>query len=107
MVKAAKASPAGKRKSSRGTKAPARFRPGSADMPVELLEMIRDVAAAAAKKSSVPFESGAVTALEEALEPMLEALCEAATKHATKAGRESISELDLQAVSKTFLKNKK
>lgn len=84
--------------------APARYRPGSADMPVELLEMIRDVAHGAASKSSIPFEAGAVTALEEALEPMLEAMCAAASKHATKAGRESITVGDLQAVSKTFMK---
>ena len=92
------------RVSTRKKQTVARFRPASADIPSDLLEMIRDVACAAASKSSIPFESGAVTALEEALEPMLEALCAAATKHALKHGREAITEADLQAVSKTFMK---
>ena len=64
------------RQSERASKAPARFRPGaSADVPTELLDLIRDVASSAAARSDVPFEPSAVTALEEALEPMLEALC--------------------------------
>ena len=93
------------RRSERAQKAPARFRPASADVPGELLDMIRDVAATAATKSKVPFEASAVTALEEALEPMLEALCAAALKHAAAQGRDEISEADLKAVSKTFIKS--
>ena len=54
--------------------------------------MIHDVASSAAAKSSVPFDLGAVVALEEALEPMLEALCAAALTHAASMGRESIDE---------------
>ena len=52
------------RRSVRDSKAPSRFRPSS-DVPSELLEMIHTVASAAASKSKVPFEPGAVTALEE------------------------------------------
>ena len=64
------------------------------------------VAANAAKKSTVPFEAEAVVALEEALEPMLEALCAAALKHASSEGRTEIEEEDLRAVSKSFMKGK-
>ena len=70
------------RVSTRKKQTVARFRPASADIPSDLLEMIRDVACAAAAKSKVPFETSAVTALEEALEPCLEALCVAALAHA-------------------------
>ena len=91
------------RRSERAGKAPQRYRPASADVPSELLDMIRSVAASAAAKSSVPFEPDAVAALEECLEPMLEALCAQALVHAQKAGREEISEVDLQAVSKSFM----
>ena len=73
-------------------------------MPNEIVEMIRDVACAAAAKSAVPFEADAVVALEEALEPMLEALCAAALKHAEAKGRETITEEDLRAVSKDVVK---
>ena len=83
------------------------YRPGgNADVPNELLEMIHSVAESAAEKSSIPFEPAAVAALEESLEPMLEALCAAAHKHAEAAGREEITEADLKAVSKDFMKNK-
>ena len=95
------------RRSERANKAPARFRPSSADVPSELLDLIRSVAAAAAAKSSVPFEASAVAALEECLEPMLEALCAAALKHAKETGREEITEVDLKAVSKTFMEKAK
>ena len=95
-----------RRTSERASKAPTRFRPSSADVPSELLDLIRNVATAAASKSTVPFEPSAVTALEEALEPMLEALCEAAMKHAKAAGREEIEEADLKAVSKHFTAQK-
>lgn len=91
------------RRSARGTKMPERFRPSSADLPAELQSLIRESAQVAASKSKVPFESGAVVALEEALEPMLESLCEAALAHATKEGREEILEADLKAVSSRYM----
>ena len=95
------------RRSERTSTAPVRYRPGgNADVPNELLEMIHSVAESAAEKSSIPFEPAAVAALEESLEPMLEALCAAAHKHAEAAGREEITEADLKAVSKDFMKNK-
>ena len=94
------------RVSTRKKQTVARFRPASADIPSDLLEMIRDVACAAAAKSKVPFETSAVTALEEALEPCLEALCEAALAHAQKAGRDEISSDDLKAVAATYIKAK-
>ena len=90
------------RRSERAGKAPTRFRPSSADVPSELLDLIRDVASSAAANSEVPFEPSAVVALEEALEPMLEVLCEAALKNAKANGREEIEEADLKAVSKHF-----
>ena len=93
---------AGIRSSKRVAKAPSFYRPSSADVPSELLDLIRDVASSAASKSSVPFEPSAVTALEEALEPMLEALCAKALAHANEAGRDEIEEKDLKAVSKSF-----
>ena len=95
------------RRSERSGKAPAFFRPASADVPTELLDLIRSVATSAASKSKVPFEPSAVAALEECLEPMLEALCAAALKHAKEAGREEIEETDLKAVSKTFMTTSK
>lgn len=45
-----------------------------------------------------------MVALEEALEPMLEALCKAALQRAEKDGRDSFTEEDLKAVSKTYYK---
>ena len=48
------------RRSARGQKAPERYRPTNADVPAELIKMIHDVAAAAAAKSDVPFDSDAV-----------------------------------------------
>ena len=92
------------RKSTRVTKAPPRFRPGSGDMPEALLSMIADVAQNAASKSPIAFETGAVTALEEALEPCLEALCQAALAHAEKNGRALFNVQDLQAVAKKYMK---
>ena len=71
-------------------------------MPTELSEMCANIARDAAGKSQVPFEAGAVVALEEALEPMLEALCKAAFARAKKAGRDNITVEDLKAVSKSF-----
>lgn len=59
--------------------------------------MIHDVAAAAAAKSDVPFESDAIVALEEALEPMLEALCAKAFELASKEGRDFIQEAEYEA----------
>ena len=94
------------RRSERDSKAPVRYRPASADVPSELLDMIHSVAESAAEKSAIPFEPAAVAALEESLEPMLEALCAAAHKHAQESGRDDITEADLKAVSKDFMKNK-
>jgi len=94
-----------RRQSTRKTAAPARFRPGSSDVPSELLDMIHSVAATAAAKSSVPFDAAAVVALEEALEPCLEALCSQALAHAAKNGRDIFNEADLKAVSGCFLKS--
>ena len=90
------------RKSERVRQTPNMYRPS--DCPSELLEMIHSVASTAASNSKVPFEPSAVTALEEALEPMLEALCASALKHANDDGRDEITELDLKAVSKSFMK---
>ena len=92
------------RRSERPARSPARFRPSSTDVPSDLLELIHSVANQAASNSKVPFDPSAVTALEECLEPLLEALCEAAHKHAQKQNRDEITELDLRAVSKTFMK---
>jgi len=94
------------RKSSRVAKPPPRFRPGSSDIPEFLLSMIAEIASNAASKSPISFESGAVTALEEALEPCLEALCQAALAHAEKNGRQIFDASDLQAVSKKYMKQK-
>ena len=102
----AKPSTAPSRSTGRISKAPTRFRPSS-DAPTELLELIHSAATAAAAESTVPFESDAIIALEEALEPVLEAMCAAALKVATKAGRESISEADLKQVSKDYMKKSK
>ena len=95
------------RRSERSKAHPQRFRPTSGDVPAELLDMIRDVAASAAAKSEVPFEADAVVALEEALEPMLEAVCSAAFARAAEKGRDEIELEDLKAVSATFMKGSK
>jgi len=60
--------------------------------------MIRDVASSVAAKSDVPFSSEAVTSLEQALEPIFEALMVAALRNAVAAGRDSITEKDINAV---------
>jgi histone H3/H4 len=86
------------RRSTRLSKVPVKFRPASADMPVEIQTMIRDVAAAVAAKSATPFAPEAVDFLEQALEPVFEALMVKALEHAVKAGRDSITEADLRAV---------
>ena len=92
------------RRSARASKAPSRYRPSTADMPEDFQEMIHDVACSAVGKSDVTFDPAAVIALEEALEPMLEALCKAALAHAEKDGRDTFTEADLKAVSKTYYK---
>jgi histone H3/H4 len=104
MPSTMKRMPEPSRKSERAAKAPARFRPGNSDCPTELLSLIHEVATSAADKSEVPFEAGAVVALEEALEPMLEAMCAQAYKIAEADGRDEITEQDLRAVSKSFMK---
>ena len=101
-----RALPEPSRKSVRSKTAPVRFRPGNSDCPTELLTLIHEVATSAADKSNVPFEPDAVVALEEALEPMLEAMCAQAYKLAKADGREEITEQDLRAVSKSFMKAK-
>ena len=93
------------RVSSRSRVQPQRFRPGaSADMPDDLAKVIHEAATSAAAGSSIPFEASAVVALEEALEPMLEALCAAALEKAQAAGRDEITEADLKAAAKPFMK---
>ena len=93
------------RSSGRDRKPVDRYRPSSsAEMPSWLSDMIRDVAASAAAKSTIKFEANAVVALEESLEPMLELLCEKAIKHAEKAGRKEFTIDDLKAVSKDLMK---
>ena len=107
VKKASTTETAAPRASGRITKQPMRLRPSTpSEVPTELLELIHSAATGAASKSKLPFESDAVTALEEALEPMLEALCAGALAHAEKAGRTEINEADLKAVAASIFSNK-
>jgi hypothetical protein len=58
----------GVRSSGRIVKQPMRLRPSTpSEVPSELLELIHAAATGAASKSKLPFESDAVTALEEVM----------------------------------------
>lgn len=72
-----------------------------------LSNLLSDIAAAAAAKSSIPFQASALSALENALEGVLEKVFVAAYAVAKENGRKTIEAKDIQQVHKAILKHSK
>ena len=72
-----------------------------------LSNLLSDIAASAAAKSSIPFQADALSALENALEGVLEKVFVAAYAVAKDKGRKTIEAKDIQQVHRAILKHAK
>lgn len=89
VAKAAKPRAAGVRKSSRESKLPVMFRPGS-DLPEHFSQMIHTIVVKAAKDHDFALSTTSVSAMEDALTSVLGTLLGAASDRARKNNRNEI-----------------